>query len=319
MWPRTLRNRGFSASLSYVTPTAPVSKGRRRAAAGRPARRARQRSVTAAGIRPTWRSSTPAGPTSPATDGWLQGIGGDIDPLDRFPLPNGDGYLDLAAGHGTFVAGIVRQVAPRARVTVYRAVDSDGIGTEVRVACEMIRAVKEGGADHQPVPRLPDARRPAAHRDRGPRWRSSGNGSAITAGRCSSSRRRATTATRAPAGRPRSAGWSPSPALAPDLLPAPWSSHGFWVTCSTIGQGLPSTYVAGPGVAAAGSRRPSTSAPTRGRSGAEPRSPHRRSPAPWPGCTRSTAYPLREGLRVLLDAGQPVPGYGQALKILPGA
>jgi hypothetical protein len=29
-------------------------------------------------------------------------------------------------------------------------------------------------------------------------------------------------------------------------------------------------------------------------------------------------YPLREALDRLLDAGQPVPGYGQALKILPG-
>ena len=33
-----------------------------------------------------------------------------------------------------------------AEITVYRAVDSDGIASEVTVACEMIRAVKEGGA-----------------------------------------------------------------------------------------------------------------------------------------------------------------------------
>ena len=30
-------------------------------------------------------------------------------------------------------------------------------------------------------------------------------------------------------------------------------------------------------------------------------------------------YPLQEALRLLLAAGQPVPGYGRALKILPGA
>ncbi len=34
-------------------------------------------------------------------------------------------------------------------------------------------------------------------------------------------------------------------ALAPDMLPAQWSTHGFWVTCSTIGQGISSTYVEG--------------------------------------------------------------------------
>jgi len=33
--------------------------------------------------------------------------------------------------------------------------------------------------------------------------------------------------------------------LAPDMLPSQWSSHGFWVTCSTIGQGLSSTFVEG--------------------------------------------------------------------------
>ena len=34
-------------------------------------------------------------------------------------------------------------------------------------------------------------------------------------------------------------------ALAPDMQPAAWASHGFWVTCATIGQGLRSTYVQG--------------------------------------------------------------------------
>jgi hypothetical protein len=29
-------------------------------------------------------------------------------------------------------------------------------------------------------------------------------------------------------------------------------------------------------------------------------------------------YPLREALRRLLAAGQPLPGFGQALRILPG-
>src|SRR5262249_60562526 len=33
--------------------------------------------------------------------------------------------------------------------------------------------------------------------------------------------------------------------LAPDMSPSRWSSRGSWVTCSTIGQGLSSTFVEG--------------------------------------------------------------------------
>ena len=85
------------------------------------------------------------------TDGWLSRVprannADNVDPLDRFPLPAGDGYLDFDAGHGSIVAGVVQQVAPGAEITVYRALDSDGLASEVTVACEMIRAVKQGGA-----------------------------------------------------------------------------------------------------------------------------------------------------------------------------
>jgi hypothetical protein len=52
-----------------------------------------------------------------------------IDPLTSFPIGGPDNYLDFDAGHGTFVAGIVDQVAPHAEISVYRAIDSDGIGT----------------------------------------------------------------------------------------------------------------------------------------------------------------------------------------------
>ena len=158
MWPGHSAESGISASLSYITPTAPVTKGDRRAEAGR----ARQRPAAfgdgsgSAGQGGDHRHGH--GATSSATTGGYRDIAGDVDPLDRFPLRRPDGYLDLAAGHGTFVAGIVRQVAPRAEVTVYRAVDSDGVGTEVTVACEMIRAVKEGAQIINLSPRLPDAR-----------------------------------------------------------------------------------------------------------------------------------------------------------------
>jgi hypothetical protein len=67
-----------------------------------------------------------------------------IDPLTSFPIGGPHQYLDFDAGHGTFVAGIVNQVAPHAPITMYRAIDSDGVGTEVDVACAMIEAVKDG-------------------------------------------------------------------------------------------------------------------------------------------------------------------------------
>jgi len=313
----TLRDRGFAASLNYVTPTAPVGKG---------------------GMGAPQPADPPAGPPqfgdgrgNPAnvaiidtgradqirTDGWLQGVSGDIDPLDRFPLPSGDGYLDLAAGHGTFVAGIVRQVAPRARVTVYRAIDSDGIGTEVTVAREMIRAVKEGQAQIinlslccQTHDDLPPIAIKAALEVIGEWEREHGREVLIVAaaGNYGDSRPSWPAAFRrvvSVAG------------LAPDMRPAPWSSRGFWVTCSAIGQGVRSTYVEG--------RESPLLDPD----------PRNFGPDAWgvwsgtsftaPQITGALArlheeygYPLREALDRLLAAGQPVPGYGQALTILPG-
>ena len=52
--------------------------------------------------------------------------------------------LDFAAGHGAFVAGVVQQVAPEAALSVYAAVDSDGVGSELRVAEQLLLAVREG-------------------------------------------------------------------------------------------------------------------------------------------------------------------------------
>lgn len=73
------------------------------------------------------------------TDGWLAGMEeSDPDPLDVFHeasgLPGSDGFLDAGAGHGTFVAGLVRQFAPAAQVRVLRALDSRGLGTERDIA-----------------------------------------------------------------------------------------------------------------------------------------------------------------------------------------
>lgn len=46
------------------------------------------------------------------------------------PDGDGDGRLDPAAGHGTFVAGVVLRYAPTARLGPHRVLDGDGVGDE---------------------------------------------------------------------------------------------------------------------------------------------------------------------------------------------
>jgi len=236
----------------------------------------------------------------------------DIDRLDVFPLPSGDTYLDFAAGHGTFVAGIVQQVAPRADIVVYRAIDSDGIASDVAVACEMIRAVKEGAQivnlslSCQTQDNMPPIATQAAleiiremgkevlivaaagnYADTAPSWPAAFCEVVSVAG------------------------------LAPDMQPSQWSSRGFWVTFSTIGQGLHSTYVVGQESALVDPDR---------------RTFGKNAWAYWSGT--SFAAPqitgrladryqhedisLREALAKLLAEGQAVPDFGRALRILPG-
>jgi len=48
---------------------------------------------------------------------WLNGVQGDPDPLPK-PLPDGTQPIPPYAGHGTFVAGVTRCVAPRADIYV---------------------------------------------------------------------------------------------------------------------------------------------------------------------------------------------------------
>jgi subtilisin family serine protease len=47
---------------------------------------------------------------------------------------DGDGVVDEALGHGTFVAGLIRSVAPDARILPIRVLDSEGLGTAIDIA-----------------------------------------------------------------------------------------------------------------------------------------------------------------------------------------
>jgi hypothetical protein len=335
---RVLRSRGFAASLTNITPDAAVHKSPPNPSPGPAPHMAGLQTSDAASRQPTARRQPDSGPRPPAkvaiidtgiaaeirTDGWLDSVprhDDNIDPLDMFPLryppPSGDGYLDFSAGHGTFVAGIIQQIAPGAEITVYRAVDGDGIASEVTVACEMIRAVKEGGAriinlslGCQTQDDMPPIAIQAALEIISEWERETGEDVLIIAAAGNYADRRPSW----PAAFRRVVSVA---GLAPDMLPSQWSSHGFWVTCSTIGQGVRSTYVEG--------RESPLVYP-------EPDDFGKDAWAVWSGTSfaapqitgavarlhQSNGYPLREALARLLAAGQAIPDFGQALKILPG-
>ena len=79
------------------------------------------------------------------TDPWLKNIlpgPADLDKLQEVESGTdraGRLRLDLQAGHGTMVAGVLREVAPGCHVEIIKALDTEGIATEE----ELARAVQE--------------------------------------------------------------------------------------------------------------------------------------------------------------------------------
>ncbi|MCO1659290.1 S8 family peptidase [Pseudonocardia humida] len=235
-----LRADGVGAAVNYVIPLAGYIKG-----AGGP--------EPSAGARPFGGTGTPAPQAAlvavldtgisadTRSDGYLAMPvdAGDIDALDEFPP---DGLLDAGAGHGAFVAGIVQQVAPDARVLVHKVMDSDGITTDAALADGLRRAAAAGAKIINMslgTETLDDSAPPALRAAVG-ELREQGVLVVCAAG--------------------NSADCEPVwpaalstefdnvvavAALDPAGDPASWSSHGDWVTCSTIGEGVVSTYVEG--------------------------------------------------------------------------
>jgi hypothetical protein len=314
---RSIRSSGRQASVNHIAPLHPMIKGEggpepTKAKAPFPPRFVRERLEVQQHVRVAV-IDTGIG-EKPRTDGWLANVGGsdNIDPLDAIPFP--DGFLDFAAGHGTFAAGIVERVAPRASVSAYRAVDSDGVGSEVDVACAMVQAAADGahiinlslGAetlDDQPLlaievaldilaERFPEVLVVAAAGNTG-------------------------------AARPVFPGASPRVtavgALDPAMGPADWSTRGWWVDCSAIGQGVLSTYVEG-----VESRE------------LDPHPDTWTGPDPWAVwsgtsfaapqisggvarlCCETDGLSPQAALKELLAGGRHIPDYGIAVRILPG-
>jgi subtilisin family serine protease len=199
---------------------------------------------------------------------------------------------------------------------MYRTLDTDGFATDAQVACAMIEAVKDDrqilnlSLGTQTLDNLPPVAMVAALEVIGRLERERKESVVIVAaaGNCVDT----TPVFPAAMRRVVSVG-----GLAPDLLPSTWSTRGFWLTCSAVGQGLRSTYVEG-----------------RESSEIDPE-PDVFGPDAWavsigtsfaaPQITGAIArLSQEEGLAPhralvrLLAAGRPVPDFGQAIKILPG-
>lgn len=239
----------------------------------------------------------------------------DIDRLDAFEPK---GFLDAGAGHGAFVAGVLQQVAPDADIRIRKVLDSDGIATDIEIADKIRAAVRAGAqivnlslgtetVDDRPPAALLDVVSELAESD--PEVLivcAAGNG--------------ASTERVWPAAFARD---FPNvvavAALDPNGEAAPWSSHGDWITCSAIGEGVVSTYVVG---REDGDLIKDPDPDTFGKD----------AWATWSGTSfaapqitgalvricMETGLSPRTALRNLLARGSSIDGYGSALRILPG-
>lgn len=181
-------------------------------------------------------------------DGWLAELdtGDNQEDLDDLPQ---DGFLDLAAGHGSFCAGILQQIAPEAQIGVSKKLDSDGFAHELRIARELVRQVREGlSAGQHVIVNLSLGAETAGDE------RPIALGVALEIIEEESRDAGLETVVVAAAGnfghdRPCYPAAFPTvtavAALTQGMLPAEWSSRGAWVDVCTIGEGVRSTFVPG--------------------------------------------------------------------------
>lgn len=259
---------------------------------------------------------------------WHSALAGadNTDLLDAFPAPGGDGLLDAAAGHGAFATGIVQQVDPQGALSVLRAVDSDGIGSEVRVAEMLLQAVREEGAeivnlslgtqtlDDQPLLALQIAFELLSEGGHDDVLIVAAAGNFGDTRPCWPAAFRRVVAVAA---------------LTADMTPAEWSSHGHWVDVSTVGEGLVSTYVRGkesPDLSPAGQGEdewplddPEPWAVWTGTSFAAPQLAAEVARRLTDAREAGDATATPRGVLSALLAGRPrIPDYGVAIKILSG-
>lgn len=190
-------------------------------------------------------------------DGWLTGLAR-LDTLDLLDTVSWDDHLEAVAGHGTFTAGIIQQVAPGTHLDVRRALSIEGFGDEIAVAQEIVRAAANGTeiinlsmgvvtADDRPPLALENALRTAIR---------------VAQAQFGTDLLLVCAAGNTGDDRPYWPGaFSTFPEFSAHVVSvaalrldyddpekvvgAEWSGRGDWVTCSTLGQGVVSTYIAG--------------------------------------------------------------------------
>jgi hypothetical protein len=240
-------------------------------------------------------------------DGWLADVPrtpSNIDLLDGLPA---DGKLDAFAGHGTFVAGIVAQVAPWAHVRVYRALTSDGFGTDAAVAATIVAAVTDGARiiNLSLGCQTPDNLEPVAMATAIDQLRQQlGDDLVIIAAAGNFGNTRLVW----PAAIP---GVVSVAGLTPQMRATNWSTRGSWVTSATVGQGIRSLYVdisylTPPAAVDPCARWIGTSFAAPQIAGAVARA-----------CYELDLTP-QAAVDKLLKAGAPLKDFGQTIKVLPG-
>jgi hypothetical protein len=242
---RLLRDNNIKANVSQIVPLGYVVKGD-----AFPGRTTVSRAFTPdSGGAPVRVAVVDTGLTDqPRTDGWFTGITTKgVDELNQVkPEENRNDYF---AGHGTFTAGIVRQLSSTCEIVVYRFTRMDGLGTDADAAAMLIKAADDAAAE-APGQRLiinasfgapaVDGEPPLALREAVDYIAQRHPDVLIvaSAGNDGNDQRLY------PAGfdRPnvRAVG-----ALNPDLSRADFSNHGDWVHCSAVGVGVVSTFVQG--------------------------------------------------------------------------
>ncbi|HET6755462.1 MAG TPA: S8/S53 family peptidase [Jiangellaceae bacterium] len=181
-------------------------------------------------------------------DGWLTDLETKDNREDLDDSPR-NGFLDLAAGHGSFCAGIVQQIVPEAQIVACKKLDSDGLAHELRVARALVSEVRKGLRAGQHVvvnlsfgAETADDERPialdVALEIIDDENRRSGLDAIVVAAAGNFGHERPCF----PAAFPTVTAVA---ALTQGMLPAEWSSRGAWVDVSTIGEGVRSTYVPG--------------------------------------------------------------------------
>ncbi len=70
------------------------------------------------------------------THPWLTAVQHDPSAADVWDVDH-NGYADNESGHGTFIAGLILQIAPAAEVFVVKVLDSNGVGDDLTVATAM--------------------------------------------------------------------------------------------------------------------------------------------------------------------------------------